>query len=122
MVGIRSFPFGMAYLQGRTVSFRDTGPLARQVSNDFVLASNSRGVKPTARTGGEATGAMPEPTGSPVVVGYGSKKPKGKVETSFAFHPEKMILVNSQTGWPLVGNEGINLYIGILGIHSLIPY
>ena len=26
------------------------------------------------------------------------------------------------TGWPLVGNEGINLYIGILGIHSLIPY
>ena len=24
--------------------------------------------------------------------------------------------------WPLVGNEGINLYIGILGIHSLIPY
>ncbi len=25
-------------------------------------------------------------------------------------------------GWPLVGNEGINLYIGILGIHSLIPY
>ena len=22
----------------------------------------------------------------------------------------------------LVGNEGINLYIGILGIHSLIPY
>ena len=28
----------------------------------------------------------------------------------------------SKTGWPLVGNEGINLYIGILGIHSLIPY
>ncbi len=26
------------------------------------------------------------------------------------------------SGWPLVGNEGINLYIGILGIHSLIPY
>ena len=26
------------------------------------------------------------------------------------------------TSWPLVGNEGINLYIGILGIHSLIPY
>ncbi len=25
-------------------------------------------------------------------------------------------------GWPLVGNEAINLYIGILGIHSLIPY
>ncbi len=24
--------------------------------------------------------------------------------------------------WPLVGNEGINLYRGILGIHSLIPY
>ena len=22
------------------------------------------------------------------------------------------------TGWPLVGNEGINLYIGILGIHE----
>ncbi len=27
-----------------------------------------------------------------------------------------------QPGWPLVGNEGINLYIAILGIHSLIPY
>ena len=26
------------------------------------------------------------------------------------------------SGWPFVGNEGINLYIGILGIHSLIPY
>ena len=26
------------------------------------------------------------------------------------------------SGWPSVGNEGINLYIGILGIHSLIPY
>ena len=25
-------------------------------------------------------------------------------------------------GWPLVGNDVINLYIGILGIHSLIPY
>ncbi len=29
---------------------------------------------------------------------------------------------NQISGWPLVGNEGINLYIGILGIHSLIPY
>ena len=29
---------------------------------------------------------------------------------------------NKTAGWPLVGNEGINLYIGILGIHSLIPY
>ncbi len=26
------------------------------------------------------------------------------------------------SSWPLVGNDGINLYIGILGIHSLIPY
>ena len=29
---------------------------------------------------------------------------------------------DDKTGWPLVGNERINLYIGILGIHSLIPY
>ncbi len=28
----------------------------------------------------------------------------------------------SNSGWPLVGNEEINFYIGILGIHSLIPY
>ena len=35
----------------------------------------------------------------------------------------RFFLCNEQsTGWPLVGNEGINLYIGILGIHSLIPY
>ena len=27
---------------------------------DYNLASNRRGVKPTARTGGEATGAMPD--------------------------------------------------------------
>ena len=26
------------------------------------------------------------------------------------------------SSWPLVGNEGINLSMGILGIHSLIPY
>ena len=26
------------------------------------------------------------------------------------------------SSWPLVGNEGSNLYIGILGIHSLIPH
>ena len=26
------------------------------------------------------------------------------------------------TGWPLVGNEGFNLYMVMMGIHSLIPY
>ena len=26
------------------------------------------------------------------------------------------------TGWFLVWNEGINLYIGIFGMHSFIPY
>jgi len=26
------------------------------------------------------------------------------------------------TGWPLVGNEGMKLYMVIMGIHSLIPY
>ncbi len=32
------------------------------------------------------------------------------------------IYIHAFPGWPLVGNEGINLYIGILGIHCLIPY
>ena len=38
-------------------------------------------------------------------------------------HVEQKIWDNFDfTDWPLVENEGINLYIGILGIHSLIPY
>ena len=41
-----------------------------------------------------------------------TKQPKAKVQIYKA---------NDWLGLP-VGNEGINLYIGILGIHSLIPY
>ena len=44
---------------------------------------------------------------------------------NFEFHSSVImnVIANSPiTGWPLVGNEGINLYNGILGIHSLIPY
>ena len=26
------------------------------------------------------------------------------------------------SGWPLVGNEGMKLYMVLMGIHSLIPY
>ena len=31
MAGIRSFPFGMAYFQGRTVSFREGGDLSLHI-------------------------------------------------------------------------------------------
>ena len=41
---------------------------------------------------------------------------------SLAIFQHGTVCWGSKTGWSLVGNEGINLYIGILGIHSLIPY
>ena len=34
---------------------------------------------------------------------------------------QKTWFMKALSGWP-VGNGGINLYIGISGIHSLIPY
>ena len=47
---------------------------------------------------------------------------KGKSCFGELFAVDFLAVKNFFSGWPLVGNEGINLYMGILGIHSLIPY
>ena len=47
----------------------------------------------------------------PAICGREDWQEKGEDERKFG----KQVDFSS---WPLVGNEGINLYIGILGIHS----
>ena len=50
----------------------------------------------------------------------GSKRSASKLgSTALAVESEIEL---EHSSWPLVGKWGINLYFGILGIHSLIPY